>query len=589
MIDKEEASAIIEDFEAEFGQAHLHLAYHAAFPLMLNPDLLYHIWANFQWDVQGHHLDIPWYAVADVLLSPMCSEVAHETYAMETAVRDQLLAAMARDSHFQQAGRGRFQELGLFLEQYALRDLNSARTSVREQAEAQQWNALAFYEPQRLNEAIGRKYQSAVTKPAEHLRMANLLQTFNLSLSAWAKPDDDAAAKFQEFVIYSRGWANHVRKRPADARREFTAYLGAVAADAALPIPDEILQQVQTKAPEPLLESVESPVTKSGSLRGRRLQRDRRSDEPILTNLVRQIRSGRCLPIVHAPFLTYSHAALLDAYAQYTGYPFAKSDPLEQMTQVRQLLSSQIVDSWSLKADFLNFLKNLAFDEAERRNVSKEILTEVEETFDELSCTQMLGRLGMAAEEPYLLQLADLPFPIYVTTSYHGVLEDALLRAGKKPMVEYCRWNVDVESRPSALDEGQYTPSDYEPLVYHLYGVDEYPESLVLTEQDYMTFLKETARNQEAIPPRVKEAMASNSRLLLNYRQGQLPLRILLALLELHQHPRFSVGNIIQHNPQFDEVEREAFVHYWRRKDFQVYWGDAPALVAEVHKFWQAG
>ncbi|MEZ4660029.1 MAG: SIR2 family protein [Caldilineaceae bacterium] len=588
VIDKEEASEIIEDFKAEFGQAHLHLAYHAAFPLMLNPDLLYHIWANFQWDLQGNHLDIPWFAVADVLLSPMCSEVAHETYAMETAVRDQLLAAMARDSHFQQAGRGRLQELGQFLEQYALRDLNSARTSVREQAEAQQWNALAFYQPQRLNEAIGRKYQTAVTKPAEHLRMANLLQTFNLSFSTWAQPDDETAAKFQEFVTYSRGWANHLRKRPDDARSEFATYLGAVSAADALPIPAEILQQVQTKAPEPFVEPAKGPVTKGGSLRSRRLQQERQSDELILTNLVRQIRRQQCLPIIHIPFLNYAPEALLAAYADYIAYPLAKSDPLERMTQVHQLLSSHIMDSLWLKQDFLGFLKNLAFDEAERRNVSKEILTEVEEIFDSISCSQLLRMLDIDAKEPYLVQLVELPFPIYVTTSYHGVLEDALLRAGKKPIVECCRWNVELEDLPSALDDGQYAPSVDEPLVYHLYGVDEHPTSLVLTEQDYMTFLKETARNQDVIPAVVKAAIASRSTLLLNYQQGQLPFRILQTVLNRHRVSQYRFANIIQHGQRFDEVEEQAFVNYWERNRFHVYWGNHTALVSEIHKFWQS-
>lgn len=34
-------------FAQEFGEAHLNLACHAAFPLSLTPDLLYQIWANF--------------------------------------------------------------------------------------------------------------------------------------------------------------------------------------------------------------------------------------------------------------------------------------------------------------------------------------------------------------------------------------------------------------------------------------------------------------------------------------------------------------------------------------------------------------
>ena len=51
---------------------HLFLAYHAAFPLALTPDLLYNIWAVYRRDVNDQLLDIPWVAVSDLLLSHLC-------------------------------------------------------------------------------------------------------------------------------------------------------------------------------------------------------------------------------------------------------------------------------------------------------------------------------------------------------------------------------------------------------------------------------------------------------------------------------------------------------------------------------------
>ncbi|NET85943.1 MAG: formylglycine-generating enzyme family protein, partial [Moorea sp. SIO1F2] len=73
----------IQSFRDKFGDAHLYFAYHAAFPIALTPDLLYCLWANFQQDIQGDNLNIPWIAVADLLLSPLCHEVGHELYEME--------------------------------------------------------------------------------------------------------------------------------------------------------------------------------------------------------------------------------------------------------------------------------------------------------------------------------------------------------------------------------------------------------------------------------------------------------------------------------------------------------------------------
>lgn len=61
----EVAQRRIEAFRKRFGEAHLYLAYHAAFPLALTPDLLYRMWANFQRDIHGEVLNIPWIAVAE--------------------------------------------------------------------------------------------------------------------------------------------------------------------------------------------------------------------------------------------------------------------------------------------------------------------------------------------------------------------------------------------------------------------------------------------------------------------------------------------------------------------------------------------
>src|SRR5579883_1370540 len=102
-------------FRDRFGEAHLHLAYHAAFPLALTPDLLYRLWANFQQDIQGEMLDIPWVAVADLLLSSLCEEVGHELYEMDRDVRAALLDQLKHDARF---GQTRLRELSDFLLTY---------------------------------------------------------------------------------------------------------------------------------------------------------------------------------------------------------------------------------------------------------------------------------------------------------------------------------------------------------------------------------------------------------------------------------------------------------------------------------------
>src|SRR6266480_4097358 len=90
----------IDLFGKRFGTPHLCLAQHAAFPLALTPDILYRLWANFQQDIYGEKLDIPWVAVADLLLSNLCDEVGVELYEMNVTVRAILLNDLISDPKF---------------------------------------------------------------------------------------------------------------------------------------------------------------------------------------------------------------------------------------------------------------------------------------------------------------------------------------------------------------------------------------------------------------------------------------------------------------------------------------------------------
>ncbi|NJR73658.1 MAG: hypothetical protein HC773_08200 [Scytonema sp. CRU_2_7] len=146
----EVAKRRIEVFEKRFGKVHLYLAYHAAFPLALTSDLLYRLWANFQRDIYGEVLSIPWIAVADLLLSSLCDEVGHELYEMDVVVRNALLSRLKEDEKF---GQQRIYELSNFLLDYIRQQLQSDDPDIRDFAQAQRWIALA-YMPTQASEAV---------------------------------------------------------------------------------------------------------------------------------------------------------------------------------------------------------------------------------------------------------------------------------------------------------------------------------------------------------------------------------------------------------------------------------------------------
>jgi hypothetical protein len=102
--------------------------------------------------------------------------------------------------------------------------------------------------------------------------------------------------------------------------------------------------------------------------------------------------------------------------------------------------------------------------------------------------------------------LAELPIEVFVTTSHHSLLEQALRAAGKYPAADVYQWmegetilapegyspvRVDrTQSQPpQPVEWGDFKPSEKTPLVCHLFGVDSFSNSLVLTEDDHIEFM----------------------------------------------------------------------------------------------------
>ena len=201
----------IQAFEKRFKSAHLFLAYHAAFPLALTPDLLYRLWVNFQQDVHGEVLSIPWVAVANLLLSSLCDEVGYELYEMKGEVRSKLLELLEKNSRF---GKERIKQLSDFLIAYVTPKLQSRDEYVRDFAYTQKWTALAFVEPneaaRQLALALHQAYNKEKQDKYELVRVASLIETLAVPLK-----------DYQPLLFYSRGMVNFACNNTKDAIDEF--------------------------------------------------------------------------------------------------------------------------------------------------------------------------------------------------------------------------------------------------------------------------------------------------------------------------------------------------------------------------------
>ena len=113
--------------EQRYGKETLDLASHAAFPLTITSDLLYCLRENFV-------PNAPWYAVADVLLSGLCSPIGYDLYEMEEETKNGLINRLSKEF-----GEQQLQKLANFVAQYI-----SNRFSQENNGYRREWIPLSY-------------------------------------------------------------------------------------------------------------------------------------------------------------------------------------------------------------------------------------------------------------------------------------------------------------------------------------------------------------------------------------------------------------------------------------------------------------
>ena len=326
--------------------------------------------------------------------------------------------------------------------------------------------------------------------------------------------------------------------------------------------------------------------------------------------LVGRINTGKVVPIVGNmlcnDMIFGSHQGLLDGWAETLEYPLPGRRLLPRMTQYEHIrLKADGADNRAIKELFLQYIDAALEQVADAQLVAK--LRE-DVNYSRLKFSQKAERVQRPAftedSENALLLLAGLPLPIYLTTSYHDAIEMALRKVGKTPQSELCYWERDLRTIPSVFDDDAYTPDDKHPLVFHLHGRDSYPNSLVLTEDDHFDFLVAIAESRavavtnstgaeqrdaakDAIPVRVRQALADSALLLLGYGLHDWDFRTLLRGVIKPSTTNNSPKSIAL---QLDVEERQHnYVNDYLRyeAEFQVEWKSATAFMQEIYQLWQ--
>lgn len=190
--------------------------------------------------------------------------------------------------------------------------------------------------------------------------------------------------------------------------------------------------------------------------------------------------------------------------------------------------------------------------------------------------------------------LAGLPCPIYIVAQPWDLLTEALRAAGKSPVVELCRWRPEVYDWPASLfdSEPDYVPTVDRPLVFHVFGVLDFPDSLVITEDDYLEFLTAVAEHPSLIPPAVRRALADSALMLLGFGLEDWDVRVLLRTLVgqggsarlrdyTHVAAQVDLSSGVVSPPRARRY-LERYFGKFRRPSIDIYWGTVDEFAADL-------
>jgi hypothetical protein len=249
---------------------------------------------------------------------------------------------------------------------------------------------------------------------------------------------------------------------------------------------------------------------------------------------------------------------------------------------------------------------------------------------DDDELVKLFGRLEAAVwdrllrnnpREPHLV-LAQLPFSIYLTTNPDGVLAKALVHAGKRPVIDLCRWNDELAVLPSYTVDaevgGKYYPNRDRPFISHFFGriekaaflvqvgpVSSKIKSTVLTEDDYFDFLLGFGRRNSSdnnttnnlklsnyVPTFVRSAMTNHKLLFLGFRMNDWSFRVLfrcIKIMEGHAGVSGQTHIAVQVDPEEDIEDARRYIQLYfstNEVDIRFYPLSVESFVKELYAQW---
>jgi CHAT domain-containing protein/SIR2-like protein len=310
-------------------------------------------------------------------------------------------------------------------------------------------------------------------------------------------------------------------------------------------------------------------------------------------SLIADLKDGQCTPVI-GPGITEAllgtRQEIATAWARSYRFPMAPHNR-ESLPQVGQYLSV----NWGqrfLRRELRNHMRRTIV-ERYRDDLPADLLRE-DASLEDLIAAAWDVRHRREEVEPFSV-LARLPAPVYVTTVYSRLLAQALIDADRKPEVELCRWHEEADWPESVFDlEPSYRPTPERPLIYHLLGTFDEPDSLVVTEDDYFDFLIGVTRNQDLVPTVVRRRLSDSALLFLGFRLDEWDFRVLYRSLLRSEgvRRRDAYTHVaVQIDPEegvtIDAARARKYLEsYFTSARVSLYWGSTEHFVKELAQEW---
>ena len=310
------------------------------------------------------------------------------------------------------------------------------------------------------------------------------------------------------------------------------------------------------------------------------------SSRDLIRSLVPHLRAGRITPITGVAMtdsLVGTRRQIAQDFARSFEFPMARHQQ-EDMPQVAQFVTV-MTNAETLRS---SLREHLAIQL--QRHLAQE--HEAGGLADLFVVTWSRQRSGVESD-PHSV-LARLPCPVFVTGHPASLMGAALREAGKDPVEEVCRWRPDVYDWPRSIFEAEpsYVPSADRPLVFHVFGRLEVPDSLVITEDDYMEFMIRSTEDKSLVPPPVRAALADSALLLLGFNLEDYDVRVLLRTLvgqegaqRLYRYTHVAA----QVDPSADVLSPDRARRYleryfgkFRQPSIDIYWGTVDEFAADL-------